>query len=140
MYRAFVIRVWAGVFWHYGVLFMGESGQWVVIEYAGKRRGGMIVMTPFAEFVRGRRWERVRYWGEDSPEIVARRALLQVGKCCYHVSRNNCEHFASWCATGRAHSVQVERVANGLRAVAVTGLCVVGAGLLLDACFGRKSA
>ena len=46
-----------------------------------------------------------------SPELVAERALAQVGSNFggYHVLLNNCEHFANWCACGKKISRQVMR-------------------------------
>ena len=43
-----------------------------------------------------------------SREVVVKRAYSQLNKNFegYHCSRNNCEHFAAWCATGERQSQQ----------------------------------
>lgn len=44
-----------------------------------------------------------------SDEILARaRSCLGSGEGTYDLLINNCEHFATWCVTGHAHSSQVE--------------------------------
>ena len=59
------------------------------------------------------------------PKIV-RRALSRVGEARYHVLRNNCEHFAYWCRTGRSCSLQVvkhvERLKIGVANVVIGGV------------------
>jgi hypothetical protein len=48
------------------------------------------------------------YAGGDHPDLVLRRAESRLGESSYDLLVNNCEHFAVWCKTGRAHSTQVE--------------------------------
>lgn len=48
------------------------------------------------------------------------RARAALGGGRYHLVRNNCEHFARWCATGQDVSLQVAGVAAAL----ATGLAV----------------
>ncbi|MFM8952875.1 MAG: lecithin retinol acyltransferase family protein [Planctomycetaceae bacterium] len=87
--------------------------------------GGHVVRTSRAEFAAGR---PLRVVTEPpaaySPDEIATRALAHVGRDGYHPVVDNCEHFATWCATGRRASRQVEivigRVAAGVsRATAV---------------------
>lgn len=42
-----------------------------------------------------------------SADETIRNAESRLGSVGYHVVRNNCEHFAAWCCTGRAVSGQV---------------------------------
>ena len=44
-----------------------------------------------------------------SAQIIAQRALNQVGSCFggYHFLKYNCEHFTNWCANGKKVSKQV---------------------------------
>lgn len=44
----------------------------------------------------------------DADETI-RNAESRLGSVDYHLIRNNCEHFAAWCCTGRAVSGQVRR-------------------------------
>jgi hypothetical protein len=52
------------------------------------------------------------------------RALSRVGERRYSLTGNNCEHFATWCATGIAVSQQV---IEWLRALSRIALAVAGA-------------
>ena len=51
----------------------------------------------------------------DRDEVV-RRAISRVGKRGYHLLFDNCEHFASWCATGAETSRQVNTACERLSA------------------------
>jgi hypothetical protein len=69
---------------------------------------------------------------------VVERALSRVGERRYSLSGNNCEHFASWCATGVAVSQQVIAVGQQLIAwiraffqfVAAAAIAVPGVALV----------
>jgi len=71
------------------------------------------------------------YVGYEKDEIypplkVVARAASRLGENGYKLWSNNCEHFASWCKTASAESMQVNR----LKAV---GAAIVGGGLGLAA-------
>lgn len=67
-----------------------------------------------SKFAKDGKLFRVDYENDDncySPDYVVMRAESKVGqfglqKCGYDLLRNNCEHFASWCKTGEAFSLQ----------------------------------
>jgi hypothetical protein len=90
--------------------------------------GGRVVRTVMAEFAAGAA-VRVR---RDPPaayaadEIVAR-ALAHVGRDGYCPIVDNCEHFATWCATGRRASRQVDLVAARIVAAAGRAAAAVAA-------------
>lgn len=65
--------------------FLGSETQYYVIEYPS---------------------DKVRF---SSEEIVSR-ALDRVDEDSYNLIFNNCEHFATWCVTGRGESKQVKAV------------------------------
>jgi len=95
--------------------------------------GGRVVRTSLAEFAEGR---SVRVRNEPPavypPDEVAARALAHVHRDGYDLVVDNCEHFATWCATGRRESRQVDivmsRVAAGVSrvAAAVSARAAVG--------------
>lgn len=91
--------------------------------------GGRVERTSRAEFAAGR---DVRIVTEPAavhpPEEIVARALAHVGRDGYCPLVDNCEHFATWCATGRRSSRQVDVVVS--RAVAVVGrvIATVSAG------------
>lgn len=81
--------------------------------------GGRVVRTGIDEFAAGAT-VRVRHDPPPAfaPEEIVARALAHVGRAGYCPVADNCEHFATWCATGRHRSRQVE-AAITLAAVAV---------------------
>ena len=47
-------------------------------------------------------------------EKVIQRARSRVGKVNYNLIENNCEHFATWCKTGKGFSSQVYSFSKGV--------------------------
>jgi len=85
--------------------------------------GGRIERTTIAEFAAGGEVSLVSDPpAAHPPEEIAGRALAAVGEEGYCPLAANCEHFATWCATGRSRSRQVEA------AVAVAAVVAVWAG------------
>jgi len=92
-----------------------------------------VVRTSLAEFTEGR---AVRLRNEPAaafaPDEIADRALAHVGRDGYDPVIDNCEHFATWCATGSRTSRQVDivmgRVAAGVSraAAAISARAAVG--------------
>lgn len=71
--------------------------------------GGRVVRTTLEEFAAGSAVKLVTEPPADyAPQEVAARAIAQVGRHGYCPVIDNCEHFATWCATGRRVSRQVE--------------------------------
>lgn len=90
--------------------------------------GGTVVQTSLAEFADG---ETVRVVNEPpaafAPDEIVARALAHVGREGYCPVVANCEHFTTWCATGRSHSRQVEAAVRGVTAVAATTVAIAAA-------------
>jgi Lecithin retinol acyltransferase len=60
-------------------------------------------LTQFQKFNgRKNRLHRIRYAGAEAGDRIVARAHRRMGEKEYHLTRNNCEHFANWCATGKA--------------------------------------
>lgn len=89
-----------------------------------------VTESTLAEFLRGGELLRRRHRApRHAEEIVARAREVVRGDRPwdgYHLVSNNCEHFATYCATERAKSVQVRQVA-----VAAAAGVVVAAGFLV---------
>lgn len=90
--------------------------------------GGRVVRTTWAEFAAGMPVGVVT----DPPAAfaaheVAARALAHVGRPGYCPVVDNCEHFATWCATGLRVSRQVQAVAERVGLVAGAVLAAVTA-------------
>jgi len=73
--------------------------------------GGRVVRTGIDEFSAGAP-VRVRRDPPPAfaPDEIAARALAHVGRDGYCPVVDNCEHFATWCATGRRASRQVDLI------------------------------
>ena len=94
---------------HHGI----DCGDGTVIHYTGanaEKEAPVVRRTSLVAFAQGRTIRTVRHRSTATPEDVMARAFSLLGKADYHLFFNNCEHFASWCVTGRARSRQVKRV------------------------------
>ena len=82
-------------------------------------------ITSYADFARGCP-TRVTNPDATAAEraMAVQRALSRVGECRYSLTGNNCEHFATWCATGIAVSQQV---IEWIRALSRIALAIAGA-------------
>ena len=109
-------------YWHHGI----DMGDGTVVharphDFRNPFGGGSVVQTSLAEFADG---EDVRTTAEPAAvfpsEEVARRAAAHVGRDGYCPVVANCEHFATWCATGERRSRQVEAVVRRVVTVAAT--------------------
>ncbi|MGA9102697.1 lecithin retinol acyltransferase family protein [Aeromicrobium sp.] len=91
---------------HHGI----DCGDGSVIHYVGSR-GSIrhVAKTPYGVFA-GDSDVVVRTYDQRlSADETMRNAESRLGTANYHLVRNNCEHFAAWCSTGRAASSQVRR-------------------------------
>lgn len=109
-----------GFYTHHGI----DAGDGTVIHFAGKpalqMREACVIRTSIAEFASGRRLRVRPHKGADHPDVVLERAESRLGASGYRLLRNNCEHFATWCCTGRATSDQVrdDSISVGVLALA----------------------
>jgi len=98
--------------------------------------GGRVVCTTLEEFADGSEVMVVTQPpAVHDPEDIARRAEAHVGRDGYCPMVANCEHFATWCATGRHRSRQVE-VAVALAATAVVWI----AGMATRTALGHRGS
>lgn len=113
------------VYAHHGI-YMGEGK---VAHYSdaagiGRKAGACVSVTTLDEFLNGDPLRRVRYSDRRAAEEALDRARQMLERGGYSVIWNNCEHFATYCVTGRRESVQVKR-AIVLTASAVAGMAAV---------------
>lgn len=92
----------------------------------------VVRITSMEEFLKGGRPLRVSYSPEQvlAPEESVRLALAEEGNKGYNLAFNNCEHFATYCKTGRKDSRQVWRVALGIGVSAAAVVLAVGIRLM----------
>jgi hypothetical protein len=91
----------------------------------------------FDDFARGRPVRTVsRDLSPAGRDQVVARALSMIGQRGYSVGGWNCEHFATWCATGAAVSQQVASVAAMvlafLKAALAVGVAMLAAAALTE--------
>lgn len=115
-----------------------DCGNGRVVEYS--KETGCIREISMAQFANGRAVSFVRY-DANSPDVfdadeVVRRARSRVNERNYDLFGNNCEHFATWCKTGRHCSRQVDGATSIASAVAM-GFASL---LMLGAVFARGRA
>ena len=90
-----------GLFNHHGI----DLGDGTVAHYL---EGREILRSSLEEFSQGQPL-RVLNYVEASPQgVTLRRAMGRLGEQDYNLLFNNCEHFATWCKTGRHRSEQVD--------------------------------
>jgi Lecithin retinol acyltransferase len=120
---------------HHGI-YVG-NGQ--VIHYAGLASGlqaGPVKISSLEDFLANhpyevREYRTRKHSGEESVE----RARTRIGEDLYHPVLNNCEHFVTWCITGKTRSTQVDLL-FGLTGGA-WGLLLSRSGPVLHALFRR---
>jgi hypothetical protein len=117
---------------HHGI----DTGDGTVIHYTGEvgqKAGAAVRQTVIAEFASGAQIQ-VREYGQcDRPDKVIRRAERRLTEAKYNLAFNNCEHFATWCKTGRHRSEQVNNTKGA-------GGAFVGAGSTIAGGIGVVSA
>ena len=119
------VRRHSGLYSHHGI----DMGDGTVIHFSGepfRRDEASICRVTMAEFLAGGRVVVVRHRGPVlAPDEVAAAAEAALAKQKYCLWRNNCEHFATACKTGRHCSRQVRRalqIAAGSAGAAVAVL------------------
>lgn len=131
------VKRWRGAYFHHGI----DIGDGTVIHFSGeplRLRDACVVSDSWEVFCAGEQPGVVSYAksARDAEDTVAA-AQAHLGQTGYHLWANNCEHFASYCRTGKRESAQVRRVIRGL---AVAGAAVAVTGLLLATTNLRRRA
>jgi len=121
-----------GLYRHHAI----DRGDGTVVHFAaplGDKIAASVRVDSFEDFASGGIvW--VRFYGQRlDREEAACRAESMIGTTGYHLVSNNCEHLASWCATGSAESRQVERVTAGGAMTAAAIVTSIGCAEVLAA-------
>ena len=90
-----------GLFNHHGI----DLGDGTVAHYL---EGREILRSPLEEFCQGQPLRVINYVEASPQGVTLRRAMGRLGEQDYNLLFNNCEHFATWCKTGRHRSEQVD--------------------------------
>ena len=97
-----------GLFNHHGI----DLGDGTVAHYL---EGREILRSPLEEFCQGQPLRVINYVKASPQGETLRRAMGRLGEQNYNLLFNNCEHFATWCKTGRHRSGQVDSVLERAR-------------------------
>ncbi|MDR1867461.1 MAG: lecithin retinol acyltransferase family protein [Treponema sp.] len=121
-----------GLYKHYGIY----SDDLHVIHFAAEQgeeinaTNAYIYETTLEKFLKGNAgFVDNTSLAQYSPQEIIRRARANIGtgKGDYNLMFHNCEHFARWCKTGKAYSIQVRNAITTTAAVAgtiVSGLVI----------------
>ena len=123
MARGDHIYVSRGLYTHHGI----DAGDDTVIHFTGEpgsKRNAAIARSAMGDFLQGAECKVRRYGKRDDVDTTMARAESQLGATSYHLVANNCEHFATWCCTGRRVSEQVRGVGSLTAHGAVAGTTV----------------
>ncbi len=104
--QIYVMRPLAGInglYQHHGI----DYGDGTVIHYRKTDDEAVISRTSFETFSWGNPVYPVYHAVEDASDVVIERAESRLGERQYDLFFNNCEHFATWCKTGRHESAQL---------------------------------
>ena len=131
-----IIRFKRTGYWHFAVKMDDQNVIHLTGDFPGTSAQSasstacnpIVKVQSYSEVVKGSTNVEVcnRYDGEHrpfSPSEIVNRAWSQVGRACYHLLRQNCEHFANWCRYGISKSHQGETFVT----VAALGVGVVAA-------------
>ena len=97
-----------GLFNHHGI----DLGDGTVAHYL---EGREILRSPVSEFSQGEVVSVLNQANASPAGVTLRRAMSRLGEQNYNLLFNNCEHFATWCKTGRHRSEQVDSVIDRAR-------------------------
>ncbi len=108
---------------HHGI-YIGEGK---VIHFTGSIREKVdpeVRETNLSRFLKGGKLKQHNYHKRLSPSETIRTAKEQLSDKNFSMIWNNCEHFATYCATGKKKSRQVKRALSGLSSVVGAGAAV----------------
>lgn len=113
-----------GLYTHHGI----DMGDGTVVHFSGdpiNHRDAVVCRVSMEEFLHGQAPLVVEHREPVLPkEETARIAQSMIGARGYHPLINNCEHFTTFCKTGRRDSAQARRVIKAAVAAGFTALAV----------------
>ena len=97
-----------GLFNHHGI----DLGDGTVAHYL---EGREILRSSTDEFSQGQPLSVIEHADASLVRVTLQRAMSRIGEQNYNLLFNNCEHFATWCKTGRHRSGQIDSVLERAR-------------------------
>ena len=110
---------------HHGIY----AGKGMVLHFKGavrEKKDPSVIISDMATFLNNGKLQRRSYKRRLPPAETLQMAHAHLAQKGYSLVFNNCEHFATYCATGKKKSTQVHRVIGSMAtaALAVTGLFI----------------
>jgi hypothetical protein len=134
------VRRWRGLYTHHGI----DLGNGQVVHLSGeplRLRDARVCVVSMDDFTQGQPVRVLRHKDADRPpEEVATAALSHLGERGYHLWHNNCEHFASYCATGERRSEQVTFAGKVLKTAAAATAGAAAAAITVIVVMKQASA
>lgn len=116
---------------HHGI----DCGDGTVIHFTGEpgqaKMHASIARSTWAAFAQDGTCRVREYGARDDAETIIQRAESKVGDTGYGLVENNCEHFATWCCTGRPVSEQVRGMVSLTAQGVVAGTTVAAGGSVI---------
>ncbi|TET95545.1 MAG: hypothetical protein E3J28_00405, partial [Desulfobacteraceae bacterium] len=85
-----------------------------------EKKDPLIRETDIEDFLKGGKLRRRNYKKRLPPSETLSLAKKHLSKNSYSLALNNCEHFATYCATGKKKSRQLREAVGGLVGIALT--------------------
>jgi cell wall-associated NlpC family hydrolase len=114
---------------HHGI-YVGDGKVIHVTGSIREKVDPQVRETNLTGFLKGGTLKRRKHEPRLPPVETVRIARRHISDRSYSMIWNNCEHFATYCATGKRKSGQVRRVMGGLSTVAAGAVVVAVARLV----------
>ncbi|NLO33506.1 MAG: lecithin retinol acyltransferase family protein [Candidatus Hydrogenedentes bacterium] len=122
------VKRMGALYYHHGI----DMGDGTIIHFSGELfddENAEVIRTPEEEFLEGNEKRIVSY--EDRDDLLPiketlKRAKANLGNKGYDLFFNNCEHFATYCKTGKKESRQVRKAATTAVTTALVAMVAVG--------------
>jgi hypothetical protein len=104
---------------HHGIY----AGEGMVIHFKGtvkEKKDPAVIITDIDNFLNSGKLRRRRHKNRLPPSETLRIAREHLSKKGYSLTFNNCEHFATYCVTGKKRSRQIRGVVGGIVGITLT--------------------
>lgn len=123
MNRGDHIKIGRGFYSHHGIYIDKDQ----VVHFSGepkRKNRSQIEVTTLDKFINGSKTAKIKVVAYEKDtifdaETTIQLALEHLGDSDYHLMFRNCEHFATYCKTGKRESKQVKRAIISLPSTGV---------------------
>jgi hypothetical protein len=123
-----MVKRWHGLYYHHGI----DKGDETVIHLAGeplRHQNSRVCCATMPEFLQGGEKIVVEY-GDDIELLPVHETIKKAEECLdqggYNLLYKNCEHFATYCKTGRPQSEQVRSYLRIGATIVLVGVTTAG--------------